>query len=152
MSKTIIILIFFLLSNCSKKENIDEQLKKILIEYQEKFPIPSSNIENYVYVSNFKCDRKDTIFTISRSSNGLIPKYKGYGIFQDNQLKPTFIYDEKNFSKNFVFVRVINNSAKKYYLNLENGISESYPPIYTFLIRKKEIKLIKIDTIWRHWD
>lgn len=152
MNKNTLILLLFIFSSCNKKESLDENFKKNIIEYQKKFPIPSLRSNDYVYTAYFSMIKKDTVCVLSRSSNGLMRGMKGFGVFQDEILQPTFVYDDDGLSKNFVHMRIINEDAKKLYLNLKNGIRESYPPIYTFLIKNKEIKLIKIDTIWRNWD
>lgn len=154
MYKITFVFAFFLLFSCNKKEALDNDLKKIIINYQKIYPIP--NEDNYksnrfVYTLFFQVKNKDTIFLLSRSANGLITEFNGYGIFQDKVLKPTFIYDNKAFSKNFVFERSKNDSANRFYLDLK-VFHEAYPPIYTYSIKNKELNLIKIDTIWSHWD
>jgi len=152
MYKRILIIVFFTIIACSKKQdNLEKNFKETLIEYQEKFPIPSnSNKGQYVYLVAFKIINKDTMFILSRSSSGLIKGYRGYGIFEDKNLKPTYIYDEKNYSKNFVYDTIRNQNTDIFYANKSGN--ESYPPDFTYLIKKTEIKLIKIDTIWKHWD
>nr|WP_315239949.1 hypothetical protein [uncultured Flavobacterium sp.] len=154
MYKIKIVLGLFLIFSCSKKETLDNNLKKIIIDYQKKYPIPNetnSKLNSFVYIAFFQVKNNDTIFLLSRSANGLLPEFKGYGIFQDKVLKPTFIYDSKEFSKNFVFERLKNDSANEFYLNLK-VFNERFPPIYTYSVKNKNINLIKIDTIWNRWD
>lgn len=157
MYKRALILVFLtLFLSCNKENILDNNLKKIIIEYQRKYPIPDSNMvgyksKMYIYVVSFQVVKKDTVLRLTRSSNGLLPDLKGYGIFQDEVLKPTFIYDANEFSRKFVFDRIKNNSVDKYYIN-PKVISEGQPPIYTYSVKNKNINLVKIDTFWNRWD
>ncbi len=150
--KGIILLAVFVVLSCNQKKNLDDNFKKYVIEYQKRYPVPSLRKKNYIYIAYFDIINKDTIFILSRSSNGLMPGIKGFGVFNDEVLQPTFVYDNNNLSQKIIYARVENKDAKNFYLDLKKGIKESYPPIYTFLIKNKKIELIKIDTIWRHWD
>ncbi|MFD1603062.1 hypothetical protein ACFSJW_06820 [Flavobacterium artemisiae] len=145
MHKITFILTFFLLFSCNKKEALDNDLKKIIIDYQKRYPIPNGDnykSNRFVYTLFFQVKNKDTIFLLSRSANGLIPEFNGYGVFQDKVLKPTFIYDNKAFSKNFVFERSKNDAANGFYLDLK-VLHEACPPIYTYSIKNKNINFNK---------
>jgi hypothetical protein len=152
MNKINLLIIFFMLISCSKKQdNLDKRFKDTLIEYQKKFPIPSNaNEGQYVFIAVFNKINNDTTLLLSRSSAGLIKGLKGYGVFEDKMMKPIFIYDEKKYSKNFVFDTVSNRNVDIFYSNKSN--KESYPPNFTYLVKGKEIRLLKIDTIWKRWD
>ncbi|WP_298303783.1 hypothetical protein [Flavobacterium sp.] len=152
MSKTILIIASFIIISCSKKkDNLEKYFKESLIEYQTKYPIPpNSKKGQYVYFALFKKNGNDTTFVISRSSAGLIKDFKGYGIFEDKNLKPTFIYDDKHYSKNFVYDTILNQNTKIFFENKSGR--ESYPPNFTYLVRKEKLYLLRIDTIWSRWD
>src|SRR6478735_3314469 len=118
MKKIIVLLTALFLTGCKKEKELDENFREIVIQYQKKFPIPDLHKGNYVYISYFNVVKGDTRSILSRSSNGLIPKVKGFGIFQDDILQPFFVYDDKDLSKNFIYKRVKNETSKKFYLDL----------------------------------
>ena len=104
----------------------------------------------YVYSATFWKNKKDTLLVITRSSSGIPPNIKGFGIYEDNKLKPTFIVDQNNLGSQFV-LKKINDIKKDFYWH-EKNFPESFPPVYTYKINNRKLGLIKIDTIWKHWD
>lgn len=147
--------LFLVLMICckSKNDDIKPQLRDVIISYQKKYPIPNP-IETksgiYVYSVVFKKEGEDTLISITRSSSGVLPQSKGFGIYEDGELSPSFIYDENKLSNNFISKK--ENFVDSKYLIHSNSFKESYPPIYTYLVRNEKFSLIKIDTIWSRWD
>ena len=154
MNKKLIILVLLFCLGCSKQVDLNKNLKNILIDYQNKFPIPNKSTSNkkkiYIYSAYFWQNKKDTLVVITRSSMGIVPNTKGFGIYQDSELKPTFIIDENNLSKRFI-LKKINDVESSLYWH-KKSFSENFPPLYTYLIKKEKLKLIKVDTVWNHWD
>ena len=151
MSILLLLLVFF---GCSKNENLEKKFKNTIIDYQKKFPIPIdkklNNKRVYIYSAYFLKKKQDTIFILSRNSAGLLPNTKGFGIYQDDILKPTFIIDDSNYSKKFILKKI--KKVDKKYIWFKEEFPEGTPPIYTYSAKGINIQLIKIDTIWNHWD
>lgn len=64
----------FIGCNQNTNENLlDENLYKKIIDYQTKYPIPSNNTKNriYVYKVYFWKEEKDTIVVLQRSAAGI---------------------------------------------------------------------------------
>jgi hypothetical protein len=141
-----------------ENKSLDNELKKVIIDYQKTYPIPIKNerlIKNiYIYLVNFIKSEKDTVIKITRTSSGLdsiISSKSGDGsIYEDKELKPTLISDNDKLGSKFILKRNIKID-KKYYNN--SGIfNEGFTPIHTYKINSKNIKLIDIDTVWQNWD
>lgn len=154
MKNLFAVLLLAIVFGCAKKEDLEKNFKSTLIAYQMKFPIPTDSKSKgkriYVYSAYFWKNKKDTLLVLSRSAAGITKEVKGYGIYQDNGLKPTFIIDENNLGSNFILKKVSNIDDKFYWK--EKSFPEGTPPIYTYLVKEKDLKLIKVDTVWSHWD
>jgi len=144
--------------SCHNNEILDSELKKVIIDYQNKYPIPAEK-EKYakymfIYSVNFKKKASDTILEIKRTSSGIdsiISKKSGDGgIYMDNELKPTLIIDNYKFGNKFILKK--NNIIESKFYNRSEDFNEGFTPIHTYKISGKSIKLIKIDTIWKHWE
>jgi hypothetical protein len=149
---TIVVSVFFF--GCSKKEYLSANLEKVLIDYQKKFPVTSNKAiaknSIYIYTANFSKDKKDSLLILSRTSNGVADYFKSYGIYQNEELQPTLVYDVDNIGSKFI-LKKISKLDKKYY-SKETVFREGFPPLYTYLVKNKELKLIAIDTVWESWD
>jgi hypothetical protein len=160
MRKNIIAVIFLLLLTCCKNYNndLDKNLYDAILKYQEDYPIPKlSHSEEgqtiYLYKVYFFKEKKDTIIVLQRSPAGLSKLDKGYGIYQDDSLNPTFIYDDNNLGTKFIKNKINDTEKnKKFYWLIGATPSERFPPVYKYKIQNKELKLVKIDTIWKTWD
>jgi hypothetical protein len=154
MNKKLMILLLFFSFGCSEKVDLDKGFRNVLIDYQNKFPIPSLKDKErkriYIYSANFWKNKKDTLLVITRSSSGITPNIKGFGIYEDKKLKPTFVTDENGLGNKFILKKIMN-IKEEFYWKGEN-FPESFPPVYTYLVKNKELKFIKVDTIWKHWD
>mgnify|MGYP001316437273 CR=1 FL=1 len=142
--------------SCSQTKNekfLDKNLYSKIKEYQSIYPIPDKNPKKriFVYHVNFWKEDNDTIVTIQRSSAGIAKDDKGYGIFQSEEFKPTFIYDEENLGKNFIFKKMPDKSRDAFYWK-KGAQPESFPPVYKYIVRNRDLKLMKIDTVWTKWD
>lgn len=149
--KILIVVIFF---GCSQKENLNHDFKSVLINYQNKFPIPK--LENkgkkriYIYSAYFWKNKNDTLLVITRSSSGIMPNSKGLGIYEDRELKPTFIVDEDSLGTQFILNKIVDIKDNFYWR--EKKFPESFPPVYTYKVKNTKLELVKIDTIWKKWD
>ena len=153
----LIIILSFLIS-CNNNESLDNQFKKVIIDYQNKYPVPAGKEKTgkdiFIYSVNFKKNGNDTIFEIKRTSSGIdsiISKRSGDGgIYEDKELLPTLIIDNDKLGTKYIFKKNIKID-KKYY-NRSESFNEGFTPIHTYKISNKNIELIKIDTVWKHWD
>jgi len=154
MRKAVLFLLIIFSFSCSKEERLKNNLKQVLISYQEKFPIPDTTKDNgkrkYVYIASFTTQKNDTILFITRSSSGIIENINGYGIYEDEFLKPSFIVDEKKLGDIFILEK-INNNLSRYYWK-DESFPERYPPIYKYKIEGKKLSFVTVDTIWKTWD
>lgn len=151
-----LILISFCFIGCNKNTNkkiLDENLYNIIVDYQNKYPIPNNNTKNriFVYKVYFWKDEKDTIIVLQRSAAGISKDDKGYGIYKYKKLHPTFVYDDYNLSNSFILKKIPNKSNDAYYW-LKGATPESSPPVFTYVVKNKEFKLKEIDTVWNNWD
>ena len=108
----------FIGCNQNTNENLlDENLYKKIIDYQTKYPIPSNNTKNriYVYKVYFWKEEKDTIVVLQRSAAGISKDDKGYGIYMYKELLPTFVYDEDNLSNSLILKKIPNQSNDAFY-------------------------------------
>ena len=160
MKQNIIAVICFLLLTCCKNFNndLDKNLYDIILKYQGDYPIPKVNHNEtnqtiYLYKVYFYKEKKDTIILLQRSPAGLSKLDKGYGIYQDDTLYPTFIYDDNNLGGKFIKNKKNDiEKNKKFYWIIGAAPSESFPPVYKYKIQSKELKFVKIDTVWRTWN
>ena len=74
-----------------------------------------------------------------------------FGVYIDNILKPTIIYDKDSLGQKFILKKV-NKSKEEYYWINKGNAPESFPPIYSYLVKDKKLILKKIDTVWKRWD
>lgn len=156
MKNSVVLTILLLFVSCKKESNeigLNENLYRLIEDYQKKYPIPIKNIEKqnnliYIYTVDFWKEKEDTLITIIRAPTGRKEFDIVYGPYWDNILRPTFIIDNKNLGKKFIIKKIRNKSNWK----KKGIIPESFPPIYTYLVNNEELKLIKIDTIWKRWD
>ena len=79
-----------------------------------------------------------------------MPNVKGFGIYEDTKLKPTFIIDEDNLGTRFILNKIKDVKDDFYWHGKK--FPESFPPVYTYKIKNTKLELVKIDTIWNHWD
>ena len=74
----LIILSFFI--SCNNNESLDNQFKKVIIDYQNKYPIPAGNEKTgksiFIYSVKFKKNGNDTILEIKRTSSGIDSQVK----------------------------------------------------------------------------
>jgi hypothetical protein len=164
--KKIIFILTLLLFSCSKKEKIESafqktkfvtkeletNFRKIVIDYQKTYPVKKPRKGYiYIYVATFMKEKKDTTFIITRTSAGLLKDNKHtYGIYNDSELKNFIIYDELKLSLNQVIV--YKKELPDSLIWKSKTFPESITPISKFIIKNKNPKFIKTDTIWNRWD
>jgi len=161
MKKKIVLVIFMsILLTCCKKSNhdLDKNLYDAILTYQERYPIPKSkegefNRTIYLYKVYFFKEKTDTMIILQRSPAGLSKLDKGYGIYKDETLYPTFVYDKNNLGSKFIRRKVSDaKKNKEFYWLIGATPSERFPPVYKYKVQNKELKLVKIDTVWKTWD
>lgn len=160
MKKNIIAVTFLLFLTCCKNYNddLDKNLYNAILKYQKKYPIPKLNHKEvgqmiYLYKVYFFKEKKDTIILLQRSPAGLSKLDKGYGIYQDDILYPTFIYDDNNLGTKFIKNKVNDTEKnKKFYWLIGATPPENFPPVYKYKVKNNELQLVKIDTVWQKWD
>ena len=164
--KKIIVLITLFLFSCSKKEKIDSNFQKtkienkelssdfreIIIKYQNTYPVKNPR-KNYIYIygASFYREKKDTIFTITRSSAGIFKNDKKlFGIYRDAKLKNFIISDDSQLSANQV--KIYKNVIPDSLIWKSESFPEGITPVSKYRIVNKIPKFIRTDTIWNHWD
>ncbi|RUT69455.1 hypothetical protein D0817_16605 [Flavobacterium cupreum] len=161
MKNYIITVIFLLLLTCCKNYNndLDKNLNMAILNYQKEYPIPQLTNKNeagqaiYLYKVYFWKEMRDTIVVLQRSSGGISKLDKGYGIYQDENLQPTFIYDDNNLGSRFIKNKINDIEKNKRYYWLKGATPpENFPPVYKYKVINNELKLVKIDTVWQKWD
>jgi hypothetical protein len=164
--KKIMLLITLFLFCCSKKEKIDSNFKKakienkqlstnfreIIIKYQNTYPVKNPRKNNiYIYGASFYIEKKDTVFTITRSGAGIFKNDKNlFGIYSDSELKNFIVSDNSKLSINQV--KIYKNVIPDSLIWKSESFPESITPVSKYKIVNKVPKFIKTDTIWNHWD
>lgn len=143
--------------SCKKTEKTNEDLNdnlyKIIVNYQENNPFPTKENTNttsfsisknlkYVYeVCFFK--GKDSSLYITLNPSGINLEEKTYGIYQDKFLKPTYIIDGSRIGNKFV-KNYKQNNLNSYILKDAPIIDVIYP---TYIYKIQGNKLILSDSI-----
>ena len=98
MKKLLSIFILILFS-CSKKEELNPEFRKVIIDYQKTYPVKKFVKGNkYIYVATFSKEQNDTIFIIFRTSDGIQNTKNFYGSYNDTELKNFIVYDKTKLS------------------------------------------------------
>lgn len=101
-SRILIVAIIFCFS-CEKKEHLDANFKNEILRYQEKFPLPKKTDTVFpFYALSFRKIKTDTVFYISRYYVRSRVHFESDPIFEDDQLKPTQIFDFDNLAKKLI--------------------------------------------------
>lgn len=144
------------LTGC-KREDLNNELEKSIIEYQKKVPFPTlegnnNNLKKYVfiYVMDISLKDKDTIVNIVRRPSGIPKDSNCYGVYEINEL-PVVIYDDDNLGGTFIKNKVRNTLLKKYELAENRLHFVDYPPVYSYIIKKDKINLKSVDTTSNNW-
>jgi hypothetical protein len=156
MKRCVLFLLLILLIRCSDKSSeigIDKVLYELIQKYQSKYPIPEDKSKLiYVYFVDCFKENNDTIIRLGRSAAGISKSDKVYGVYENEELKPTFIFDQSNLCDKLIMKKVKNKNNDRFYRNDNGSYPESYPPIYKYKLKNNELTLMKIDTIWLKWD
>jgi hypothetical protein len=140
--KYIINLLLFLIlcSSCTKKENLGPVLKNTILDYQKLFPLAEESDSIFpFYIVNVRKVKNDTLLTISRGRVSNKKHYNHYQIFEDEQLKPTVIFDFVSLGKKFI----------EYYPERKGNELLKTPPIeknnpnYIYELKNNEIFFLK---------
>ncbi|MCL9810069.1 hypothetical protein [Flavobacterium luminosum] len=165
MKKTLITLTIILFSCTEKKQlnstfekitfenkDLDSNFRKIIIDYQKTFPVKNPKKGNiYVYVAAFSKEKNDTIFTIIRTSAGILRKNKNiYGLYKDNELGNFVIYDESRLGSSQI--KIYKKELPDSLIWKEVDFPEIITPESKFKIVNKVPKFVRTDTIWTDWD
>ena len=149
MKRTSLCLLLTMFLVSCKKDELNVEFEKVIIEYQNRVPLPAkkkSDTDRYLYVVNFQKIGKDTLFNLIRCPS--ISKYDSIsGIYQYENLKPLAIIDKNNIGINYYQMKKkdISNFISK-------SFREDFPPLYRYQIKNKKIVLIQIDTISDNWE
>lgn len=148
----VIVILSVLFQACHSKDvNIDENFYNVLSDYQKKNPLPSKESTSetffqisknlkYVYEAAFY---KNGFLYITLNPNGINVEEKSFGIYQDSNLKPTYIIDDDKAGREFI-KKYIQKDLQKYTSTEANMIDVVYP---TFVYRIKGDKLIFLESI-----
>lgn len=141
---TFISILFFLLIGC-KKQELDEQLVKAILDYEKNVPIPKIKRENssreyvFVYLVDFIKEKGDTIIKINRNSNGIYQNVDYYGVYMVEGKTPVVITDNDSLGKNFIRIKIKNNLLNKYRIEDYKSHYDEY--LLYILIKSKRIPL-----------
>ena len=164
--KRIILILVLILFSCSKKEktnssfkknvtenkDLDSNFRKIIIDYQTIYPVTNPRKNNiYIYVAAFYKEKRDTIFTITRTGSGIIENTKHiYGLYNDDELKNLIVADESKLGINQL--KVYKKKLPDSLIWKSDVFPESITPVSKFKIVNKLPKFVRTDTVWNHWD
>jgi hypothetical protein len=149
----ILFLAFFLISS-DKSKDLNDSFRNAIIDYQKAYPAPTSKRtknRKYAYSVVFYEKNKDTCFYVVRSSTGTDREFNFWGMYYDEKLKPTIIGDDKNVSSKMVYNKKRNKELEKFYFFDKDG-PEMFPPMYRYLVKNRDVELIKIDTLSKNWE
>ena len=151
MNKLLISILILVLMGC-KKDNayLSSDLYNIIINYQNKVPIPSEkeirertpllepNKAKYIYQVTFDIKEKDTVISI-QLENGILTKNNRYGEYYNSTLKPVIIVDEKKIGKKFV-KKYVRENIENYVLKSPPTLGENYP-LFRYTVNNNELEL-----------
>lgn len=153
MKNIFLLLLVFILISFNKNKDLNDNFRNAIIDYQTAYPIPTSKQtknRKYAYSVVFYMKNNDTCFYVVRTSTGTEKEFNFWGMYYDEKLKPTIIGDDENLSSNLIYNKKRNKELEKFYFFNKNG-PEMFPPMYRYLIKNRDIKLIKIDTLSKSW-
>ena len=147
------LLFFFalLLFSCSKKEELRPEFRKVIIDYQKNYPVKNSaKGKIYIYVASFFKEQNDTVFTIFRTSDGILNTNNIYGLYKDAELNNFVVYDKSNLSSKQI------NTYKKEFTNglffKKHSGDINMTPRATYKLKEGIPKHMRTDTIFSQWD
>lgn len=152
--RKILLLIPLILLDCSKSD-LQDNFRKVMIDYQKTYPVKNPRNGNiYMYSVYFFKEKGDTIFTITRGGSG-IPEYAvkynyRFGVYSDEDLENFFVTDSFKLSS-----KLILNYKRNFPDSLiwkRESFPESITPLSTYKLKNGVPVHIKTDTIWNHWD
>ena len=133
-------------------KDLDTELENSILEYENNIPIPKTGITNkFIYVVDFALKDKDTIIIINRKSKGLYNIIKYFGIYRIKNEIPVAISDTNNLGKRFIKNKFKNSLLKEFEITRLNTEYDEYPPVYTYVVKKDKINLLRVDTIRNNW-
>jgi|GEM_PF-1581043 hypothetical protein len=154
MKNIFILFLAFILISSDKNKDLNDNFRKAIIDYQIAYPIPTSKQtkkRKYAYSVVFYQKNNDTCFYVVRSSTGTDREFNFWGIYLDEELKSTIIGDDENLSSKMVYNKKRNKELEKFYFFDKDG-PEMFPPMYRYLVKNRDVKLIKIDTLSENWE
>ncbi|MFH6990742.1 hypothetical protein ACHRVW_23660 [Flavobacterium collinsii] len=153
MKKIIIILLAFGLFSCNKEKPFSTSLNQALKNYQKEYPIPQQTSKKriYIYSIHFFKLNNDTIVEFQRFGGGINIDEKSHGIYQDENIKPTIVYDELGLGKKFVLLKG-NTELNSKYIWRGGNQAETFPPIHSYYVKNEKLIFKTKDTIWKKWD
>lgn len=150
MKKLFAIFVLILFS-CSKKQELSPEFRKIIIDYQKNYPVKIFGKEKiYIYIASFYKQQNDTLFTIFRTSDGILNTNNIYGSYKDTELKDFIVYDKSKLSAKQI--RVYKKEFPDRLFFKRKSFPVSITPRATYKLEKGIPKYIKTDTIFNKWD
>ncbi|WP_162073052.1 hypothetical protein [Chryseobacterium fistulae] len=139
MRKILFFLSLFFLLNCKNESGLQDNLYKIVLDYQKKNTFKETPKNSmYVYEVYFY---QDSTVSVSLSPIGVNLEEKNlYGIYKDRTLKATYIIDDNRIGKNLV-KKYIQRDLDKFVAK-DFVINDAMYPEYIYKIKGKELVLI----------
>jgi hypothetical protein len=160
MKKYIFSVFVLLLLSCddkSKEVGLEKNFYTKIIDYQKKYPIPKVIKEYqkgviYVYLVECYKEDNDTLITVGRFPAGISKSDTVYGVYKNEELQPTFIFDQSNLCDKLITKKIENKNNDKFYRSDKSTFPESFPPIFKYKLKNNKLSLVKIDSVWLKWD
>lgn len=126
--------------SCEEKEYLDLSFKKEILKFQNEFPLTEKTDSVYpFYIINFHKIENDTFCRISRTYTSSKTNYEHYQIFEDDELKPTVIFNFNNLGEKIIK----NYPERKGEELLKSAPLKTINPHYVYKLNDGKIKLFK---------
>lgn len=148
-----------------KRASLDSELYAAIQAYQMKIKIPKveskeispgvKSIESaliYVYEIKFNIENKDTIVSLTLNSGGINSYYdshipmndKIYGVYQDENLKPTYVNDPQQIGKHFIKEYREDIDAIEKFKQKRDFINDAIYDVYLYKVRGRKLIFDKV--------
>ncbi len=135
-----ILIIITLCFSCDEKEVLDLDFKKEIIKYQKAFPLPINNDNLYpFYAIKFRKIETDTVFYIVRAYVHSDDQFNQYEFFENENLKPTVIFDIENLGKKLIKEYPKSKGRKL----LKSPPIENLNPYYLYKLKDNKINFLR---------
>lgn len=161
--KIYLIPLVLMLTLMSCRGDLNADFRKVIIEYQQKFPptklakeqelpeIKNPKLKKiYIYQADFYKNDEDTFFALS-SNYGVVEDdfyYQGYEIYRDNKVKPIVFQDFSNVSGQLLY-RKMKEKTHSLWDDLDDWDTK-YTPVHIYKVKNNKIYFDTVATRRTH--